>query len=345
MSDLLLAQPNLPSDFIDTSVGEANLVRSNLISTFNLSGELSLGKLKINDLVYPTPIGYSPLVKFLENKYHAPVIITNGAKQGLGAAFYSLKKMGWNYCGEKSPHWALIPSLAKMHGIDMIHANGPHVDDRSPFLLLSPNNPDGHCESSNELISLSEEFKNHNLPLIHDCAYYAHSYLSGTHSLPAIGDVQIYSFSKMFGLSGCRLGFVVCHNPIFYKLIQEYMEAMTVGVSINSQAFLYEIIQQVYADSNLLHKFEFNNFMGLKRNKEICLQLDPKVLEVPPDFADTPGMFAFLKVGPKANFNRAKINIIEGTHFGAPGMIRINLSFDENKMQEIVNKLNASKDE
>ena len=87
---------------------------------------------------YPYPQGYKPLVELLEFKHQAKVVITNGAKQALGAVFYALKKMGMCYCQEKSPYWALIPPLAAMHGIEMIHPNAPYDNDQMALLLLSP---------------------------------------------------------------------------------------------------------------------------------------------------------------------------------------------------------------
>jgi aspartate/methionine/tyrosine aminotransferase len=344
MSEILLCKPKLPPDWVDVSVGEPHLVKDNLIDIFQIKEEFKQINVSADDMTYPYPTGYQPLVRHLEDKHGAPVIITNGAKQALGAVFYALKKLGWNYCGEKSPHWALIPPLAKMHGIDMSHANGPHVDDKAPFLLLSPNNPDGHCESPEELLRLSKEFKEHNLPLIHDGAYYTHIYLPGTHTLPAIGDVQIFSMSKMLGLSGLRIGYAVCHNLEFYKLIQEYVEAMTVGVSIYSQAFLFDLLdRRMRSFPTLVQRFEGVSSLALEANKKLCLGIDPEILEVPANIAEVPGMFGWFKVGPKADFTKSKINIIDGALFGVPGMVRMNLAFSKDKMEDIVLRLNSVK--
>jgi aspartate/methionine/tyrosine aminotransferase len=345
MSDILLAKPKLPDGWLDVSVGEPYLVRDNLIKVFQLEEELKIGHLKADELVYPYPTGYQPLVKHLEEKHGAPVIITNGAKQALGACFYALKKMGWNYCGEKSPYWALVPPLAEMHGIEMIHANGPSVEDKSPFLLLSPNNPDGHCESPDQLLELSKQYKAANLPLIHDAAYYTHIYLPETHTLPPVGDVQIYSISKMLGFSGLRLGYAVCPNPEFYKLILQYMEAMTVGVSIASQTWLFDLLnRRMRSFPTLVQRFEGISSMDLEANKKMCLQIDPEVLEVPSTLPQNPGMFGWFKVGNKANFEKSKINFIDGALFGVPGMIRMNLAFNQERMQEIVKRLNSGRE-
>jgi aspartate/methionine/tyrosine aminotransferase len=341
MSDILLCKPTLPPDWIDVSVGEPHLVRDTLIEVFQIDGEFKIAHLKKEDLIYPAPAGYQPLVKHLENKHGAPVIITNGAKQALGAVFYALKKLGHNNVSMKDPYWALVPPLARMHGLE-VWLHEPNPDNKSPYVLLAPNNPDGACASPDQLKEQAKAYKENNIPFIHDAAYYTHIYLPGTHTLPAVGDVQIYSISKMLGLSGLRVGYAVCPNPEYYKLIQEYMEAMTVGVSIASQTWLYDLLdRRMRSFPTLVEKFEGICSMALEENKKLCLQINPEVLEVPADIVNTPGMFGWFKVGPKADFTKSKINFIDGALFGRVGMVRMNLAFDKAKMQDIVSRLNS----
>jgi aspartate/methionine/tyrosine aminotransferase len=343
MSDILLAKPKLPPDWIDVSVGEPHLVRDTLFKVFQVEEELKIGHLKVDDLVYPAPTGYPPLVKHLEDKHGAPVIITNGAKQALGACFYALKTMGKEYVAMKSPHWCLIPPLAEMHGLESVYDN-PNAESEDPYLLLAPNNPDGTCDSPQQLKDWSEEYKEAGVPFIHDAAYYTHIYLPETHTLPKIGDVQIYSISKMLGLSGLRLGYVVCHNQEFYKLIQAYMEAMTVGVSISSQTWLFDLLdRRMRSYPTLVQKFEGECQATLEANKKTFLKVDPEILEVPSNTTEVPGMFGWFKVGPKADFTKAKVNVIDGALFGVPGMVRINLAFPTEKIEEIVKRLNSVK--
>lgn len=350
MSDILLAKPKLPPDWVDVSVGEPYLVRDNLIKVFQLEEELKIGHLKVEDLVYPAPTGYQPLVRHLEEKHGAPVIITNGAKQALGACFYALRKMDKTNMAMQLPYWALIPPLATMHGVNCsTHSlDAAMVNPDLPFnsyLLLAPNNPDGVCNSPEELLKASAMFKEKGIPFIHDAAYYTHIYLPSTHTLPKIGDVQIYSISKMLGFSGLRLGYVVCHNPEFYKLIQEYMEAMTVGVSISSQTWLYDLLdRRMRSFPTLVERFEGISSMELEANKKLCLQIPAEVLEVPANIDQVPGMFGWFKTGPKFNSEKSKINFIDGGLFGIPGMIRMNLAFNHERMRDIVTRLINSKE-
>lgn len=342
MTKMLLAKPELPPGFIDVSVGEPHIVRDTLLKVF----DLSLWELP-NDVPhmfeYPSPQGYKPLVKLLEDKHQAPVIITNGAKQGLAACFYALHKLGFIEVKMKLPYWALIPPLSIMHEVESVFGDSELVQGKHipPFLLLAPNNPDGACPSSLELKDLSQQYKDAGVPLIHDAAYYTPTYLPDNHTPVQVGDVQIYSLSKSLGLSGLRVGYVVCPNVEYYKLIQQYMEAMTVGVSIVSQMLVEHMLHRMHGYPTLTQSFENLSKAALEESKKIIKTVSPEILEVPADMENIPGMFGWFKVGPKADFEKAKVNFIDGALFGVPGMVRMNLAFNKETMEDIVKRLNG----
>lgn len=347
MSDILLAKPTLPHGFIDLSVGEPHVVREGLFSVFDMKD----WKLPTPDHCweYPCTTGYRPLVDLLEHKHQAKVVITNGAKQALGATFYALKKMGRKNILMRSPYWALIPPLVEMHGLrndiddgTEAYLNRGIVEGADAFLCLSPNNPDGYTYHGRALQSVADFYKDLNVPFIHDAAYYTHSYISREHELLKVGDVQIYSISKMLGLSNLRVGYAVCHNLEYYKLIRQYVEATTVGVSLPSQMFAYDILNQMRGYPTLTEKFENISFSALQQSKKIMRKVSPEILEVPDNVEDIPGMFLWAKKGNKCDFAKAKINAIDGAHFGAPEYIRMNLAFNKNIMLEIVSRLNGS---
>lgn len=337
MSDILLAKPVLPPGFLDVSVGEPHVVREILDEVFDLH-PYDLPDLK-HMHEYPPPHGHEPLVRLLEQKHGAPVVITNGAKQALGAVFYALKEMGKTSVGLPPPYWALLPPLMKIHGIELV----AHDIPADAQLMVHPNNPDGWMPKEQDLADDLKLFASTGVPVIHDAAYYTHTYLPSDHALPAIGDVQIYSISKMLGLSGLRIGYAVCRNPDFYRLITSYVEHMTVGASMFSQIFTHDLMNRMRAYPTLTSNFEGRSFAALQESKKIMMQINPEVLEVPANLLDIPGMFLWAKVGPKANFEKAKINVIKGDLFGGyADYVRINLAFNARTMQEIVNKLNEA---
>jgi aspartate/methionine/tyrosine aminotransferase len=338
MTEILLAKPVLPPGFIDVSVGEPHVVREILDDVFDLH-PYDLPDVK-HMHEYPPPHGHEPLVRLLEEKHGAPVVITNGAKQALGATFYALKQLGHSAINMRSPYWALLPPLMTMHGLEL--ATPEFIDgDANPCLVLAPNNPDGFCDAN--LLNMHLSYAKAGVPLIHDAAYYTHTYLPSDHALPAIGDVQIYSISKMLGLSGLRIGYAVCRNPDFYRLITSYVEHMTVGASMLSQIFTYDLMKRMRGYPTLTSNFEGRSFAALQESKKIMMQVNPEVLEVPANLLDIPGMFLWAKVGPKANFEKAKVNVIRGDLFGGyHDHVRINLAFNAKTMQDIVNKLNEA---
>lgn len=333
MSDILLAKPQLPDDFIDTSVGEAYIIReclSNLV-------EMSTGNLNIDPhtFEYQPPNGYKPLVKILEDKHNAPVVITCGAKQAIGAVFYALKKLGYDKYSMRTPYWVLIPPLADAHNMQTIIANP--LDNENPYLMLAPNNPDNNCPSYDDLKSLHYQYKDKQIPFIHDAAYYTHTYLPKTYELGDLGDVQIFSMSKKFGLSGHRIGYAVCHDERFAPLIQNYVEMMTVGVSSVSQQLLYNLLSW---EKDISEEFTTASYEKLRQNKQLIKNVNHDVLSIPDNFEDSYGMFGFFKVGPKADFKKAKVNVIDGNFFGKPGYVRMNLALPQSKLIEVVSRLN-----
>jgi aspartate/methionine/tyrosine aminotransferase len=337
MNDILLAKPNLPHGYLDLSAGEPHIIRECLEKTFSLHPYTIPNETGIWE--YPFPNGNPDLVRILEDKHKAPVVICNGAKQGLSGVFYVLKEMGRLSIGLQNPHWALLPPLIKMNRL--LQAEDLLGGDVS--LLVSPNNPDGATLTEEEVKKLSDNCKERGRILIHDAAYHSHSYLSETHLLKPIGDVQVFSASKLLGLSGLRIGYVVCHNKNFYQPLCEYMETMTVGVSNISQLFLRDLLTRMYAYPTLTEKFQGLSFMALEKAKTIIKDVDPEVLEVPKDFEKTNGMFGFFKKGTKADFEKAKLHVADGKHFGMEGYVRLNLAFGEDKMKEIVKRLNEGK--
>lgn len=336
MSDILLAKPKLPEGFIDVSVGEAHVVRDILKENFFRDEHIRVyANPKYHPFEYPLPNGYQPLVELLEKKHGAPVIITNGAKQGLGAAFYALTKIFKQTVSMASPYWALIPPLVRMHGLAPITSSLLKGD---AVLCVSPNNPDGEVIDTSNMI---EHCIKNNKPLIHDAAYYSHVYLPRSYELKRFGDIQIYSISKLFGLSGLRVGYVVCPNRQFYQYIQEYMENMTVGVSSLSQIYVHELMREMEHFPRITERFEKEASAALTNAKEIMLKVDPRVLEVPANLPDIPGMFLFCKIKDFSLLKSAKINAIDGEYFGAPGYVRMNLAFDTSEIEEIVRRLNS----
>ena len=148
------------------------------------------------------------------------------------------------------------------------------------------------------------------------------------------------SWAKIASNSVC----VSCSYTTRYSAGLVYSVVITNEVVSNiPQIYLEQLLKDMDNNPKLTIQFEDRCALSLMYSKAAMLKVDPEVLEVPPDFIKTPGMFGWFKVGPACNFAKAKINAIDGALFGAPGFVRMNLAFDANRIDEIVHRLNAAK--
>lgn len=326
------------SDLLDLSIGEPFIFRSLLNDCLPPDFEINF---QDSWWEYLSPKGYDPLVKFLEEKHQNPIIITSGAKQALGAAFYALRKSGRNQCITPKPFWALLPDLADFHQVDFYSVPWEHAfpSERHGFLLLvSPNNPNGWMPDPFEYQLLIEELQDRKIPIVHDGAYYSPGYVKpGTPLLP-IGDLQIFSFSKMLGVPGLRTGYIVCHNNDYYKDLLAYQEMTTVGVSEASQHFILQILQYFKELPEIWKWINDQNYQILLNNKKTLTSIDPSIMLLAPECLDH-GMFAWATKGP--NFDRTKELFLstDGTYFGDSSKVRLNLSISSELLKEVINKL------
>lgn len=319
---------------IDMSIGEAHIAREALFKTFSLKSSYLIHLAQDNKFEYPNIVGYKPLVQFLEHQHQAPVIITNGAKQALGAVFSALNKLGYNSLGMRSPYWSAIPPLANAHNLKCVFN-----DEYDCYLSILPNNPDNYMIDFEQALHLAEYHKDLDIPFIHDAAYYFPTYIPQRYDYGPFGDVQIYSISKTFGLSGIRIGYVVCNNDSYYNLVKEYMDIMTVGVSIASQDICYNLLKDVYGDKKKFDAFIQEARNKLYINKALCKTINRNVIEVPEDIEKTVGMFLWCRA--RDCFDALNIRVSRGEAFGDKDKYRINLSVPQDQMIEFVSRLNG----
>ncbi len=346
MSDMLLAKQELPEDFIDLSIGEPHIMQDVLNKVYSLDC-FSFNN-HINIWQYPSPAGFKPLVDFLEGKYQAKVVITNGAKQGLAASLYAVKKSIPLTSLSKeepivqcaAPYWFSIPNIIKHLGMKLSTSSTPDKDiDCS--LIVSPNNPDGHLDSPKNLKWTSDFYKERNIPLIHDAAYYTEVYIPEDHPIQKIGDMQVFSMSKMYGLSGIRLGYVVCHNEKYYKDLVEYQEATTVGVSTISQEVLLTILKKEKNCPELKEIFVKRCREELAKARKIISKINSRVLYPVQNPETVPGMFSWLVNLEQYDFTKVKVKVAPGEIFGEENCVRINLSVGDKILEEAVYRINS----
>lgn len=105
-----------------------------------------------------------------------------------------------------------------MRADDIINAL---TDDTQLLILLNPNNPMGNCYSESEFIEILNAARHKQITILIDEAY--HYFYPKTFIKYALNEKHIFvtrTFSKLFSMAGCRLGYVVGW-PEGIKLVQK----------------------------------------------------------------------------------------------------------------------------
>lgn len=333
IDDAKLQKVILGPDWIDLSFGEPKVVTQALFRQINRFGD-PYKMPEIRDILkweYQPAAGKPDLVSVLEKKYDARVVVCNGAKQSLSAAMYAFKQQGCANIYYAKPFYPGNPALTGFAGLAW-------SDERAPdsTLITSPNNPDGTNYSNLDLIEW--RYKG---PMIHDAAYYTDIYLpDGQMTLP-MGDIQVFSASKMYGLSGLRIGYAVVHNEKYYKDVVNYMEMSTAGVSAPSQDIVRNLELLFKEHPEYYTAFVIEARESIRLAREELKELDPEVLELMP--CQSNSMFGWFKRGPRYDNKAAKVHMIDGEAFGQPGMIRMNIAHPVETIREAVRRLNEAK--
>ena len=332
-NDAKLQKVILGPNWIDLSFGEPKVVMDALMRQLNRFGDpFKMPTMwDIPKWEYQPAAGKPDLVSILEDKYGERVVVCTGAKQALASAMYAFKKQGCSTIYYDKPYYPANPSLAGYIGLTWCDK-----DIAAGRLITSPNNPDGKNYSNLELIDWR-----HSGPMIHDAAYYTEIYLPEDQIPIPLGDVQVFSMSKMYGLSGLRIGYAVCHNDKYYQDIVDFIEMTTAGVSTASQDIARNI--EVFFKDNpaCYRKFMSEARASIASARKELLNLDPNVLELIP--CDSNSMFGWFKVGPALDNVAAKVHILPGELFGQPGMMRMNIAHPAPLIREAVDRLNRHK--
>jgi len=353
----------LPDGTIDLAHGECLSGRQALLKHFKLPticfrgdsydclGQFVNMPSQGDFLSYQSVLGYAPLIKHLADKHKvAPeqVLICNGAKQGLSAIFNALARPPFNRrcLSARVPMWSLIPPLAKLSGLEcrdkFASVDEKHDQMGDVHLAISPNNPDGYICSKADL----DEFKERKIPVIHDAAYYTPVYMpldDGSDCNEVIGDMQVFSISKMFGLSSLRIGYILFHDTKYLIPVRDYIEATTVGVSIPSQIMLYELLREIATFPSKERAFIADARQALFEAKFMLRMIRAGILELPDNVENVPGMFVWAKCLAPEAFEKAKLLVSCGAGSEeCEDHIRINMAVGSPVMRKAIERLNAA---
>ncbi len=305
---------------IDLGIGEARLVRAALEATCGLG---FLSSWLEEELSYPSSRGNQELLRELEHISEAPTVVTAGAKHGAFIALMVAKKRGCERVGMRDPAWPPLVQAAQTLGFKVTLCEPSEVKRYDCFMLVSPNNPDGRAFSPFELTTIETTASETGKFLIHDAAYACAPYSNFDGSIRPIGDVQLHSASKRFGLSGLRVGWAVCRQEQTLADIEDLVETTTAGVCGTAQGAIARLLKQLRVNPRLAVTFKKEAIALMGEARKAASSFNPQVLEA--DMHLNEGAFAWCRKGPRYDATKLQALLIDGGEYGYPYHVRVNL--------------------
>jgi L-tryptophan--pyruvate aminotransferase len=267
------------------------------------------------------------------------IVVGNGSTQVILASLYALcEKYKNDSLYTKRPYYFRFPEFAKLSKL-------PFLDDSSKIklflskkpieLITSPNNPDNDFNFPQVNKAKQKIF---------DFTYQWPQYTDVLYEIDE--DIMIFSMSKSTGHAASRVGWGLVKDSEIARLMEEYIENTTVGISAESQKRC-ELILNLQADlidkKNGQDCFSFGK-KELKGRWEIFLEL-PKDCQFKVLNPLKNGMFAWCKIEnhPNAsNFMMDKylISCKKGSSLGMTDeYFRINIGCDDWTFNELCNRI------
>lgn len=245
----------------------------------------------------------------VHGKHYDHVVITTGGKQALLAGIQATGTDGFRYLHHGAPHWPSLPTMTRLS--ELIFS--PLIQDQALRVATAPNNPNG-----SEFIE--------GRPHVLDAAYCHPLYGA---KAPTIAGCTTWSGSKLFGLSGIRIGWVTTNDKDLAARAADYVEATTSGVSRASQAVLSAMVTM--SSSPDFEKAMKSARKSLLGNADLfCKKLEDFLDELQGLPANHKGGFAWFKPQDYHKFEhalgKAEVRLTPGKDCGGEeGWYRMNL--------------------
>jgi aspartate aminotransferase len=321
----------------------------------------------------PTP-GIGPLREAVcqwhqrefQTSYHpSEAVITVGGKQALFNALSALINHGDEVL-LPAPYWVSYPDMIGYVGAEarIVHTKAtdgfrlhaaqvePLIGPRTRAILVnSPNNPTGAVIPNDEFVRLLELCRSRNIWLITDECY-SH-FLYDDHkpfsiaAVPGAKENVIVagSLSKTFSMTGWRLGFALGPKPVIDAMIKLQSQSTSNPTSISQYAALEALTGPMDSVQAMLAEYArrrdavmegFSNIPGLFCAKpEGAFYAFPNIegtarvraLREKHDVADTARIAVDL-------LEEARVAVVAGEAFGAPGHIRISYAASLDRVKD-----------
>lgn len=188
------------------------------------------------------------------------ICLVNGSSEGIRYIIQAFTSPNGKIVGV-TPTYAMFEVYSKMYGRNFIPVQYTDslempvdriIESLTPdvelLILLNPNNPVGNVYSEEEMNTIIKAAKKYEITVLIDEAYlyfYPHSFVEY-----ALNNEHIFitrTFSKLFSLAGCRLGYVVGW-PEGIKMVQKLCTPHNVN------AFAMKFAKAIFKNNSMLNK-------------------------------------------------------------------------------------------
>lgn len=207
---------------------------------------------------YPETLEFTEkLAKFLGTDI-SHICIVNGSAEGIRYIIQAFTSENGRIVGVV-PSYFMFQIYSEMYGrefvkvpynedltMDVENINGTLTDDTQLLILLNPNNPMGNVYSDDEFERLMQAAREKQITVLVDEAY--HYFYPKTFIKYALEQEHVFvtrTFSKLFSMAGCRLGYVAGW-PEGVRMVQKLCTPH------NTNAFAMKIAEAVIDNPDII---------------------------------------------------------------------------------------------
>ncbi len=330
----------------------------------------SAAKLATGDIKYSPTDGLPSLkkavIRYTEEHYDRivrpeNVIVSSGAKQSIFNVLYTLLNPQEEVI-VLAPYWVSYPEMIKMcWGVPVVvtpedgrfEPTLAEIEERvSPntkaIILNSPNNPSGWLYSEEFVASLVDFCERKNIYLIMDDIYHKlvfdgrkapSAYKYTTQDIESSKIVVINGISKLYGMTGFRIGWAVAPREI--------VEVMT-NVQVQTTSCTSVVLQAAAEGAlNGLQSLVETMRLTMENNRDVIVQelrsfTGVKIIEPRGTFYAFPDFRAYNKSSVElANFllKKALVVVVPGKEFGMEGHIRLSFAVSLKDITESIARI------
>ena len=299
----------------------------------------------------------------------AQVLVTNGGKQAIYAAFAALVDPGDEVI-LPAPYWTTYPEAIRLAGgvpvevladetqdykVTVEQLEAARTERTQVLLFCSPSNPTGSVYSVDEIKAIGAWVEEHGLWVITD-EIYEHLVYDGfeTGSLPvlcpAITDncVVVNGVAKTYAMTGWRVGWAIGPKDMIKAATNLQSHATSNVANVSQRAAIAAVSGDLAAVEEMKQAFD-------RRRKTIVSMLNEIDGVVCPEpkgaFYVYPSVKGLLGrevdgVAPQTSaelaelvLDRAEVAVVPGEAFGSPGYLRLSYALGDDDLVEGITRL------